>query len=76
MPGTILILKDTEVFEGVIGAVFTVIFAYYFKEYRGFHGYNAVMAAWIFVWFVRKITLNVFRYAKKAYDLSDNHIYF
>jgi hypothetical protein len=76
MTGEILILKDTEVFEGVIGALFTVIFAYYFKEYRGYQGYNAVMAAWISVWFVRKITLNVFEYAKEKYKVSDNHIYF
>jgi len=76
MRDNILILKDTEVIEGVIGAVFTVIFAYYFKEYRGFHGYNAIMAAWISVWFVRKSLLNLFIYAKKAYHLSDNHIYF
>lgn len=76
MTGNILILKDTQVFEGVIGSVFTVIFAYYFKEYRGFRGYNAIMAAWIFVWFVRKITLNIFKYAKKKYDLRNNHIYF
>ena len=74
-PG-ILFLRDSEVFEGVIGAVFTVIFAYYFKEYRGFQGYNAVMAAWIFTWFIRKSTLNLFNYAKRTYDLSDNHIYF
>lgn len=39
--GDILILRDTEVFDGVIGAVFT----YYFKEYRRFRGYNAIMAA-------------------------------
>jgi hypothetical protein len=71
-----LILRDTEVFEGVIGALFTVIVSYYFREYRGFRGYNAVMAAWIFVWFIRKITLNVFEYSKKKYELSDNHIYF
>jgi hypothetical protein len=75
MPG-ILVLKDIEVFEGVIGAVFTVVFAYYFKEYRGFHGYNAVMSAWIFVWFIRKSSLNLFKYVKEAYHLSDNHIYF
>ena len=76
MTGNILILKDTQVFEGVIGSIFTVIFAYYFKEYRGFRGYNAIMAAWIFVWFVRKITLNLFKYAKEKYDLRNNHIYF
>lgn len=76
MQGTILVLRDTEVFEGIIGTVFTVLFAYYFKEYRGFHGYNAVMAAWIFTWFIRKSTLNLFEYVKKAHNLSDNHIYF
>ena len=76
MPGNILILRDSEVFEGVIGAVFTVIMSYYFKEYRGFEGYNAVMSAWIFVWFIRKITLNVFEYVKETYELSNNHIYF
>jgi hypothetical protein len=75
MPG-ILILRDSEVFEGVIGTIFTVIFSYYFKEYRGFSGYNAVMAAWIFTWFIRKSTLNLFKYAKEKYELGDNHIYF
>ena len=76
MKGNILILRDREVFEGVVGAIFTVVVAYYFEKYRGFRGYNAVMAAWIVVWFIRKITLNVFEYSKKAYKLNDNHIYF
>lgn len=76
MIGDMLILKDSEIFEGVIGTFFTVVFAYYFKEYKKFQGYNGIMAAWIFVWFVRKITLNMFKYYKKKYDISDNHIYF
>ena len=71
----ILILRDAEIFEGVIGAIFTVIVSYYFKEYRGFEGYNSVMAAWIFVWFIRRITLNIFDYVKETYALSNNHIY-
>jgi hypothetical protein len=76
MTGNILILRDSEVFEGVIGAVFTVVFAYYFKEYKGFEGYNAIMAAWISVWFIRRISLNVYEYIKAKYELADNNIYF
>ena len=76
MTGNILILRDSEVFEGVIGAVFTVVFAYYFKEYKGFEGYNAIMAAWISVWFIRKISLNVYEYIKEKYEVTDNNIYF
>ena len=69
-------MRDSEVFEGVIGAVFTVVFAYYFKEYKGFEGYNAIMAAWISVWFIRKISLNVYEYIKEKYEVTDNNIYF
>ena len=76
MTGNILILRDSEVFEGVIGAVFTVVFAYYFKEYKGFEGYNAIMAAWISVWFIRRISLNVYEYIKAKYEVTDNNIYF
>jgi hypothetical protein len=76
MSGNILILRDSEVFEGVIGAVFTVVFAYYFKDYKGFEGYNAIMAAWISVWFIRKISLNVYEYIKEKYEVTDNNIYF
>lgn len=69
-----LVLKDDEFFEGILGGCGWIIAMYYFKErFKSGNTLVTGFVSWGLLWYIRKVGMNLYRGYKK-YRGIDNYV--
>ena len=54
------ILTKDQIIEGIVGAIGWILFVYYFKNFMNWSAQIEGAVAYILVWFLRKIVMNLY----------------
>ena len=74
---TIQIINDTQLFEGFMGGIGSILAVLVFKSSvnPSFKNTNIVfIISWCIIWWFRKITMNLYSSYKKINNIEDKHI--
>jgi hypothetical protein len=64
------ILKDTEIVEGIVGAIAFGLIIWYFRSYLKWSRVKSAGFIFPIVWIVRKVGVNVYNFIKNSKGLS------
>jgi len=54
------IITEAQLLEGIIGGTGWILFVYYFKNYLDWSPQTEGFVAWVLVWYLRKIGMNLY----------------
>ena len=68
----ITILTTENIVEGIFASVFIVLSYYILRNYFNFSKPLATMLGWFFTWFMRKLSVNLYRHYKTHNTFNKN----
>ena len=71
-PQYITILTTENIVEGIFASIFIVLSYYILRNYFKFSKPTSTMLGWFFTWFMRKLSVNLYRHYKTLNTFNKN----
>ena len=71
-PHYITILTTENIVEGIFASIFIVFSYYVLRNYFDFSKPTATMLGWFLTWFMRKLSVNLYKHYKSVHTFNKN----
>tara|TARA_Y100001970_G_scaffold197655_1_gene240445 strand:+ start:7173 stop:7400 length:228 start_codon:yes stop_codon:yes gene_type:complete len=66
-----LLINDNELVEAIIGGIGFFIIMWFFRGYLKFNWLQRAGIIFPFVWIIRKMGMNIYKYVKTTHKIAD-----